>query len=342
MMTTDEVNEYLARQKAEAENKGQETEVKPDGGADPQPADEETGAEETETRTDGADGGEVHKPDGEDEGGTPEGGEPEKKPAAPKGGEPDGAEQNDLEKNKARWAASFRKEKEKRQRQKERYEREIAVKNKEIAELKAKLGDGAEFKADKENIQTLVSLQAKESEVSRLTEEREQVEMEDAIAENERRVNACFPDEEDRKIYNTLLQNSGEAFVKKLDAVDPDGVILGCLDDCEISPIVLRVLMTRPKFLNDILSKKTRHGKELAFDSLVNQCRVADKIVRSNKAKKQTSQGKGGEEANKKPLDNVKPTGRNTKAGAEGGTGGPVVKNAAYWNDYLKNHPRGR
>lgn len=73
MMTTDEVNEYLARQKAEAENKGQETEVKPDGGADPQPAAEETGAEETETRTDGADGGEVHKPDGEDEGGTPEG-----------------------------------------------------------------------------------------------------------------------------------------------------------------------------------------------------------------------------------------------------------------------------
>ena len=114
----------------------------------------------------------------------------------------------------------------------------------ENAELKKKLGDvdSEDFKVDNRNLSDIVKLRTNESEAERLKEERERVMMEDDVAENERRVATCFPDEADREIYNRLLKNSGAAFVDRLDAEDPDGVILGCLDDCDISPIVFSIV----------------------------------------------------------------------------------------------------
>jgi len=184
----------------------------------------------------------------------------------------------------------------------------------------------------------IVKLRTNENETERLLQERERVMMEDDLAENERRVAQCFPDEADREIYNRLVKNSGSAFVEKLDEEDPDGVILGCLDDCDISPIVLRVMMTKPQFLNEILSKKTRHGKEVAFDSLVNRCRVADKIVKSKKASRQTNNTEDVRKESPKGLDGIKPTGRQAKANTDGG--GEIRKDSAYWENYLKSHPR--
>lgn len=334
MMTTEEALEYLNKQKGQTENNPQGNEQEPaTETADSQPATAEGGeSENPDNPPSGANaGGEVGSGTN---GGTPESSE---HLAAGEECEPE-PEKDKKTTAEERWVKSFRKEKDKRKRQNQQYQAEIERLKRENAELKGKLGSD-DFKADKDSVSALVKMQTNENEISRLQNEQVNNQMADDMAENERRVNLCFPEEADRKIYAQLLQNSGTAFVEKLDAADPEGVVLGCLDDCEISPIVLRVLMTRPAFLNDILSKKTRHGKELAFDALVNQCKVADKIIRS-KQKKTPTAGNATSAGTRAGLQTIKPTGRQAKG--ESGGSGKVVKNDAYWNQYLSEHPRGR
>lgn len=335
MMTTEEALEYLNQQKGATETNN------------PQGNEHEPATETTDSQTERTDAGESENPDnppsganaGGEVGSGTNGGTPESSEhlAAGEEGEPD-PEKDKKPTAEERWAKSFRKEKDKRKRQNQQYQAEIERLKRENAELKGKLGSD-DFKADKDSVSALVKMQTNENEISRLQTEQVNNQMADDMAENERRVNLCFPEEADRKIYAQLLQNSGSAFVEKLDAADPEGVILGCLDDCEISPIVLRVLMTRPAFLNDILSKKTRHGKEVAFDALVNQCKVADKIIRS-KQKKTPTAGNEQKAGTRAGLQTIKPTGRQAKG--ESGGSGKVVKNDAYWNQYLSEHPRGR
>jgi hypothetical protein len=340
MMTTEEAQAYLqkmheAEGTEEPKTEPTEPETNP---TDPQSVQGDEGEEEDVTHDDG-DGRNRGGDDG-DAGGKPS---ETKTPSSPKGGETGGDGDDALEKNKQRWAESFRREKDKRKKQKLSYESAIARLERENAELKKKLGDvdSEDFKVDNRNLSDIVKLRTNESEAERLKEERERVMMEDDVAENERRVATCFPDEADREIYNRLLKNSGTAFVERLDAEDPDGVILGCLDDCDISPIVLRVMMTKPQFLNEILSKKTRHGKEIAFDNLVNRCRIADKVIKSKKASQKTKpEGtEAKEEPQPKGLNGIKPTGRQAKANTDGG--GEIRKDSSYWENYLKTHPRG-
>ena len=337
-MSTDEAQAYLqkmheAEGKDEPKTETTEPETNP---TDPQSVQGDEGEEEEVSHDDG-DGRNRGSGDGED------GGKPTetKTPSSPKGGETGGDGEDALEKNKQRWAESFRREKDKRKKQKLSYEQRIAKLEADNAELRKRLGnvDSEDFKVDNKNLSDIVQLRTNENEAKRLSEERERVMMEDDVAENERRVAQCFPDEQDREIYNRLVKNSGTDFVEKLDAEDPDGVILGCLDDCDISPIVLRVMMTKPQYLNEILSKKTRHGKEVAFDALVNRCRLADRIVKSKRAQKKNNDTEDApKEAAPKGLNGIKPTGRQAKANTDGG--GEIRKDSAYWENYLKSHPR--
>ena len=340
MMTTEEAQAYLQKMhEAEGteEPKTEPTDTDTEH-TDPQSASDD-GGEEEEVNHDDGDGRNRGGDDGEG------GGKPAetKTPSSSAGGETEDDGNDALAKNKQRWAESFRREKDKRKKQKLSYESAIARLERENAELKKKLGDvdSEDFKVDNRNLSDIVKLRTNESEAERLKEERERVMMEDDVAENERRVATCFPDEADREIYNRLLKNSGTAFVERLDAEDPDGVILGCLDDCDISPIVLRVMMTKPQFLNEILSKKTRHGKEIAFDNLVNRCRIADKVIKSKKASQKTKPegNEAKEEPQPKGLNGIKPTGRQAKANTDGG--GEIRKDSSYWDNYLKSHPRG-
>ena len=337
-MSTDEAQAYLQKMheaEGKDEPKTEPTEPEPNP-TDPQSVKGDEGEEEEVSHDDG-DGRNRGSDDGEG-GGKPSGTDT---PSSPKGGETGGDGDDALEKNKQRWAESFRREKDKRKKQKLSYEQRIARLEADNAELRKRLGDvdSEDFKVDNKNLSDIVQLRTNENEAKRLSEERERVMMEDDVAENERRVAQCFPDEKDREIYNRLVKNSGTDFVEKLDAEDPDGVILGCLDDCDISPIVLRVMMTKPQYLNEILSKKTRHGKEVAFDALVNRCRLADRIVKSKRAQKKNNDTEDApKEAAPKGLNGIKPTGRQAKANTDGG--GEIRKDSAYWENYLKSHPR--
>ena len=211
MMTTEEAMSYLQESKKTATGT----------------AETETAQTTTETElqpgADGGNGGEGGSPNpaedgagtGED-GGNGEGGTPtdqaDGKASTPQGGKPDGAgnDTDILEKNKARWAESFRKEKDKRKRQRIQYENQIASLNKQIAELKTKLDGGLDRKSD-EGMQTLIDMNVAQRELKRVEDERTQAQIEEDQEENERRVVACFPDEADRNVYRTLVKNSGEA-----------------------------------------------------------------------------------------------------------------------------------
>lgn len=334
MMTTEEAQEYLSKLHS-AENgdvnsdkAGQETALQ----ADDSPAGND--ANVAPNTGDGAVAGEDTDGDGE----TPSNAT-EEKASSQAGGRPDGDghEKTDLEKNKERWASSFRKEKEKRKRLQTNYENQIKSLQKEIADLKAKQNsEGFDGKSD-EGIQTLIDRKSAERELSRLEEQQAEMQMAEDLEENERRISACFPDEKDRQIYLQLVKNSGRDFADKLARYDEDNVILSGLDDCDISPIVVRVLMTRPDFLNEILSKRTRHGKEKAFDSLVNRLRFADKLIREKRATKQNgSQPKAERESG--GLQNLKATGKQAKTSS--GSDSVVTKDANYWNRYLEEHSR--
>lgn len=337
MMTTDEVNAYLSAQKS---GQNAETETKEgDDKKDLQSSEESqqgVDGESPNTSDDGDVTGKETTEDTADE--TSSDGVADKASDTAEGkSASDG--KDELERNKARWASSFRKEKEKRKRMQASYERQIASLRKEIDGYKSKM-DAEDFdrKSD-DGIQTLIDRKSAEKELARIEEEQESLTMQEDLEENERRITTCFPDEADQKVYRQLVENGGRKFADKLATYDPENVVLSGLDDCDISPIVIRVLMTRPEFLNEILSKKGRHARELAFDSLVNRLRVADKIIREKKATKQGNPKEAKETPSKKGgLDNIKATGKQAKA--QSASDGEVVKDSAYWNKFLEDHRR--
>lgn len=334
MMTNEEAQAYLSAmhsaENAETETKegdtekdlqtSEESQQGVDGGSPDSQTDGGEVGKETDSSADGKSSGDSADKASDTKGGTPDG---------------DGNGQSDLEKNKARWASSFRKEKEKRKRMQASYEKQIASLQKEIQGYKSKMdAEGFDGKSD-DGIRTLIDRKSAERELARIEDEQAELEMAEDLEENERRINACFPDEADQKIYRQLVENGGRKFADKLATYDKDNVILSGLDDCEISPIVIRVLMTKPEFLNEILSKRTRHARELAFDSLVNRLKVADKIIREKRADKQKGNSDENKKVASKGLNNIKATGKQVKNSS---SDSPVVKDVNYWNKYLEEH----
>lgn len=336
MMTTEEAQEYLSKlhesEKAEADTQkaGNETDLQPEG----DPANGGEGGSPS-TRTEGGVTGEETTGTA---GGTPSD-DVADKASGITGGKPDGDGngQTDLEKNKARWASSFRKEKEKRKRLQANYENQIKALQKELAEAKKKIGSEGFDRNSDEGIQAIVDQKSAERELSRLEEQQAELQMAEDLEENERRISTCFPDEADQRIYRQLVENGGRKFADTLAKYDEDNVILSGLDDCDISPIVIRVLMTKPQFLNEILSKCTRHAREVAFDSLVNRLKVADKIIRERRANKENGNTEKGEKV-KTGLQTLKATGKQAKTSSAKDT--EIVKDANYWNKYLEEHSR--
>lgn len=107
---------------------------------------------------------------------------------------------------------------------------------------------------------------------------------------NNKRIEACYPDENDREIYSRMIAEHGRDLVTKLDEADPEHSILAYLDDSELSPILIRVLMTKPDIRNEILSKSSPYTRTLAMAKLESTIRNARAVIanRNNKAKAET------------------------------------------------------
>lgn len=220
------------------------------------------------------------------------------------------------------------KERQKREKLISDYEARIKNLNEELSRFKDLQKDN--FKTDEEYINYLVDKQMKERESAQLSQQKANIESEAFEEINQQRILSCFPKEEDREIYNKLINDSGKDFVELLDRADPDNAILSYLDDSDISPLLIRVLMTKPEYRNDILSKKSAYSKVIALDNLAKQLTYAKSIIdkRNSSPKVET----------KKPLPVVGKVAKSESSNV-------VDKTAPdYWNNKLRelNAARGR
>lgn len=186
--------------------------------------------------------------------------------------------------DKEKYAFTKLKNKERQKREKliNDYESRLKALNDELTKLKGLNKDS--FKNDEEYMNYLVDQKLKERESNELQLAKATAESEAFEEINQQRIMNCFPDEKDREIYNKLVSTSAPQFVELLDKADPDNAILSYLDDSDISPILIRVLMTKPEIRNEILSKRNPYSKVLALDNLAHRITQAKNIVDKKRA----------------------------------------------------------
>lgn len=210
---------------------------------------------------------------------------------------------------------AFIREKNKRKAQRERYEAEIKSLKEELEEYKGlKLED---FKGDQQKyIAYCFDQQNQEKKIADQQRRLDELEAADMEAENNRRVNLSFADERERQEYVNLLEKNGREFLSALKTFDPENVVMTYLNDLEQYPRVLKVLMTDKEALKSVFAKRDPTFRKLALDHL------ATKVLAPKTEKK------------KLPV-----IGRQTSSS-------PVAENKvhdmAYWNEYLRNHPKGK
>lgn len=181
------------------------------------------------------------------------------------------------DKEKYAFAKLKNKEKAKRQKLISEYEERIKNLNDELERFKGLGKDN--FKSDEEYVNYLFDRKLKENETNQLSLAKQQAEAEAFDEINQQRIMACFPDEKDRESYNQLVSEAAPKFVELLDKADPDNAVLSYLDDCDIAPLLIRVMMTKPEYRNEVLSKKNPFNKIMALDNLAKRLSFAKKIV---------------------------------------------------------------
>lgn len=120
-----------------------------------------------------------------------------------------------------------------------------------------------------------VDVKDKQRELARNQEEIKAEQIAEYDELNNKRIAECFPDEKEQKIFKAIIQQNGNAFLQKLDSFDPDGAILSYLDDSDISPLLTRILISSPEYLDEVLSKRSPYGKYNAMDKLAQRVQYA-------------------------------------------------------------------
>lgn len=162
--------------------------------------------------------------------------------------------------------------------------RQLEARIKELEEALNKKDNAPSFDKDKEGyIKYSVEQYGKEAEKKRLEQEYIDSKRYEAEELNRKRIEACFTDEAEREKYNNLVKTNGPEFVKLLDREDPESVILGYLDDSDISPILVRILMTNKEYRNEVLSKTSPYGKQRAMENLEAKVRWAQQQLENKK-----------------------------------------------------------
>lgn len=162
--------------------------------------------------------------------------------------------------------------------------RKLEARIKELEEALNKKDNAPSFDKDKEEyIKYSVDQYGKEAEKKRLEQEYIDSKRYEAEELNRKRIETCFTDEVEREKYNNLVKENGPDFVKMLDREDPESVILGYLDDSDISPILVRILMTNKEYRDQVLSKSSPYGKQRAMENLEAKVRWAQKQLENRK-----------------------------------------------------------
>lgn len=219
-------------------------------------------------------------------------------------------------------------------RQKHKYKAKVADLENQISSLKAQLMkyNAVNTESLKGDVDKLTDLKVAkglvQNQIGNLEAQRSSVledeAMEQANMIHDQRVAACFDNESDVEHYHTLLENGRDKFVDFLSKVDPENAVLNYLDDCDISPLMVRVLMTNPQVLRGIIEKRNPLNKVIELRNLENRLNL-DRKLRSVKS------------SNTKPAAKKLPsTGSQTKPG--GGNSQTEVRDSNYWRNYLATH----
>lgn len=222
------------------------------------------------------------------------------------------------------------KERQKREKMMAAYEEKIKNLNAELEKFKGLSKDS--FKNDEEYIDYLVNRKMKEQEANQLKIAQANVEAEHYDEINQARIVHCFPEEAERKSYQKMVDANGQKFVELLSKIDPENAVLSYLDDSDISPLLIRVMMTKPEYRNEVLSKKSPYGKILALDNLAKRLSYAKYIVDKKRNSKE-----------EKPINNNKMPVVGKVAKTE--SPAAIDKNdPSYWSMKLRelNQARGR
>lgn len=190
------------------------------------------------------------------------------------------------------------KEKQKRERLISDYESKIKTLSEELDKFKGLKKE--HFDNDEDYVNYMVDRKMKEQESINLANAKQQMETEAFEELNQQRIMDCFPDEKDREIYNRLLATSAPQFVQLLEKADPDNAVLSYLDDSDVAPLLIRVLMTKPEIRNEILSKRNPYAKFMAIDNLAKRLEYARGIINKRNAANAANTQK--EKTNKIPV----------------------------------------
>ena len=309
-MSTDEALKYIAEHSNETSNdevkQTVEVESKESQTSD-QPSDEtETFPEPTSDTVDDKEDKKEDRPNIETEEGSDE-------PSEVKDEKADKSKKENKRKDKRDYA--FIREKNKRKAQRERYEAEIKSLKDELEKYKGlKLED---FKGDQQQyIDYRIDQQNQERKIADQQRQLNELNRIDMEAENERRVKLSFADEKERQEYVNLLERNGREFLDALEQFDQENVVMSYLNDLEQYPKVLKVLMTDKEALKSVFAKRDPTFRKLALD------RLANRVLTPKKEKKKLPII--GRQTSSTPVSESK------------------VHDTAYWNEYLRNHPRGK
>lgn len=229
---------------------------------------------------------------------------------------------------------------------KEQHERDLA----RIKELEEELAKGKGLKAEhfidkegKPDPNSYVDWKLKErdmqDEIRTLQFKDMERQRQEDIEEDRRRVESCYQDENERKEYEELISRNGKAFYDAVSEVDPNGVVFKYLSTMPEYPIVLKELMTDNRLLGYTFRST---DPDALKHNIIN---VADQIL-DRHHNKQISTPKTKAEQPKSEVNPPVPTKKELPVigkqinNAQGSTG-PVVKDRNYWNNYLRNHPKG-
>lgn len=165
---------------------------------------------------------------------------------------------------------AFKREKAKRKRLEQKI-KELEAENQKFKGLSLE-----DFKNNNNDyINYLVDMRLREQEKSRLQDEYNSSKNEEFEIVNQQRERNCYPDDESLEKYHKTIEKLGPSFLKELDEEDKEGVVLGYLDDCDVSPLMLQIMMTDNNYKNSILSKHSPYMKMKALEDLENRIRYA-------------------------------------------------------------------
>lgn len=219
--------------------------------------------------------------------------------------------------------------------QKAKYKEKIKGFEAQIADLQTKLKkyeaanlDGID--PDKAN-ELKFDKRLLEHDINNLAQSRQNAIMEYESAQadeiHQSRIEKCFTDQAEIDHYNKLLENGRDKFVEFLSQVDPDNAVLQYLDDTDNSPLLVRLLMTRPDVLKTVVSKRSPIAKAIELKSIETQLMLGRKL-------RQTSTKTPPANSNSQPQ--VATTGRIVGQPSAAKTAPKTIND---WNAHLRAHP---